>query len=500
MAIIQVKIVDLMKDTVTTNNLIDGKYRFQDLVDISLLEKMFTDFSKLTGYTTGIASHPNQEVLLKTGWRDACLLFHRKYDSSNIHCKQSNIKITENLKTHKTLNVYPCQNGLVDGATPIIIEGVHIANLFTGQALFEKPDIAKFKKQGANYGYDVDSYIKSIKKIPIVSEEKFLSTLRYLSNLTVLLVKQALIKIRAEESDRKLIQNEKKFKSLIENSVDIISVFDREGKTTFHSTSLEEKLGYPSGSTLQKSIFKHVLEKDQDRIKKQFETAMNKFGVTEEIHFRAYHKNGSVRYLEGSAKNMLNSPSIKGIVANYRDVTKQKKAASEIRKLSKVVETSNQSIIITDLEGTIIYVNATLLKNGLWNHENELIGNNLSHFTEKLAGNTIADVIMPTILEQGYFKGELIFKRKNGSTYLGDTNCTLIHDDDGKPEFFVGMFNDITELKKQQKVLKQERDALARFKKITINRELNAIKLKEEINHLLKELGRESKYKTGTEV
>lgn len=285
-----------MKDKAINNNLIDGKYNFRDLVDITLLEKMFIDFSLLTGFTTGVASFPDQEILLKTGWRDACLLFHRKFEGSNKHCKESNTEITKNLKNRKTFNVYPCKNGLIDGATPIIVEGVHIANLFTGQIFFEEPDIDKFKKQGANYGYDVDSYIKSIKEIPVVSEEKFLNALKYLSNLTVILAQQALLKIRVEKSNRKFKQNEERFKSLIENSVDIISIIDREGKTTFHSPSLEKNLGYTSGSNLQKDIFKHLHENDKIKLKKQFNSILDKFGVTEEIHFKVYHKDGSIKY------------------------------------------------------------------------------------------------------------------------------------------------------------------------------------------------------------
>ena len=54
---------------------------------------------------------------------------------------------------------------------------------------------------------------------------------------------------------------------------------------------------------------------------------------------------------------------------------------------------------------------------------------------------------------------------------------------------------DVTKQHKQQEELKQERDTLARFKKVTINRELNLIKLKTEINDLLKKLGKEAKYK-----
>jgi hypothetical protein len=59
----------------------------------------------------------------------------------------------------------------------------------------------------------------------------------------------------------------------------------------------------------------------------------------------------------------------------------------------------------------------------------------------------------------------------------------------------INIGHNISESKKQQEEIEQERDTLARFKKVTINRELNLIKLKTEINDLLKKLGKEARYK-----
>jgi len=134
------------------NYLVDGKYLFRELVDIDQLRDKFESFSKATGFTTGLVSYPDQELLICTGWRDICTKFHRACPASEIHCKQSNIELTSSLKERMELNIRPCENGLVDGATPIIIKGAHVANLCTGQILFEEPDIDRFRKQGETYG------------------------------------------------------------------------------------------------------------------------------------------------------------------------------------------------------------------------------------------------------------------------------------------------------------------------------------------------------------
>lgn len=121
------------------SHLINGKYSIRDLIDIESLRKTLEKFSLATGFTTGFLEYPSQEILVATGWRDICTKFHRVFPESAKHCKESNIYLTKQLKDLKELNIKPCENGLVDGATPIVIKGKYIAYLATGQVLFEKP-------------------------------------------------------------------------------------------------------------------------------------------------------------------------------------------------------------------------------------------------------------------------------------------------------------------------------------------------------------------------
>jgi PAS domain S-box-containing protein len=201
-----------------SENLVDGRYRFEDLVDIERLRNIFEKFSAVTGYTTGLVSYPDQELLIGTGWRDVCTKFHREYDSSNIHCKTSNIELTSHLKTKKEMYICKCQSGLIDGATPIIVDGVHIANLATGQALFEPPDMEMFRRQGEEYGYDVESYLKAVQETPVVSEDQFKKVLEFLSGIAVILAEQALMKLRNQQTNIKLKKQEEYSKTLFENS------------------------------------------------------------------------------------------------------------------------------------------------------------------------------------------------------------------------------------------------------------------------------------------
>ncbi|MCK5192906.1 MAG: PocR ligand-binding domain-containing protein, partial [Desulfobulbaceae bacterium] len=155
---------------------------FKDLVDLDTLRLLFEDFSKATGFTTGLVDQTTNEVLIATGWRDICVKFHRSCPSSLEHCKKSNRELTSGILNAGDIRIHHCKNGLVDGCTPIIIAGRHFANLFTGQILFSPPDKKRFKRQAKEYGYDENSYLNALDKVPVVSEETFNSMLRYLAH------------------------------------------------------------------------------------------------------------------------------------------------------------------------------------------------------------------------------------------------------------------------------------------------------------------------------
>jgi len=152
-----------------------------DLIDIDQLQTLFEKFSKLTGYTTGFIKQNTREVLISSGWTNICKEFHRGTKSSEYICMESNKELTKSLEELKQISLHECQHGMVDGATPIIIDGQHLADLFSGQVLFDKPNIENFKLGANKYGYNMDKYLKEVENIKILSKDKLTEVLEFLS-------------------------------------------------------------------------------------------------------------------------------------------------------------------------------------------------------------------------------------------------------------------------------------------------------------------------------
>ncbi|OQX96487.1 MAG: hypothetical protein B6I20_14360, partial [Bacteroidetes bacterium 4572_117] len=148
------------------------------------------------------------EVLIKTGWHDICVNFHRADEKACEVCKKSNKILFADLEKEKSVKIVECEHGLYvkivecehglyDSATPIIIENKHVANLVTGQLLMQKPDISRFKQQAKKFGFNEPSYLKALHEVPIVSKQKVSDMMDYLAEFSVYLAEKGLNKLRA---------------------------------------------------------------------------------------------------------------------------------------------------------------------------------------------------------------------------------------------------------------------------------------------------------------
>jgi signal transduction histidine kinase len=183
-----------------SRHLVDGKYGIRDLVDIDALQTVFFAFSTATGFTAGLVEYPMQKVLIATAWRDICVKYHRVFPDSIRQCKKSHALLTEKLKEHRRLSINECENGLMEGATPIIIKGKHIASITTGQVFFQRPHAAYFRQQAETFGFDPDGYIEAVGKVPVISESQLRSVLSFLSQLAMMIVELGMSNLEIRET------------------------------------------------------------------------------------------------------------------------------------------------------------------------------------------------------------------------------------------------------------------------------------------------------------
>lgn len=135
---------------------------------------------------------------------------------------------------------------------------------------------------------------------------------------------------REQATAEALRESEERFRSLVQYSSDIITVFDEKGGIRYVSPSVGRVLGHPPGEMFGQNAFAFVHPEDSERVLEDFASLLSQPGVRRPIEFRIRHANGSWRFFEAVANNMLEDPAMRGIVVTSRDITERKRAEEAV--------------------------------------------------------------------------------------------------------------------------------------------------------------------------
>jgi ligand-binding sensor protein len=188
--------------------------KLADLVDMAELNLLLDNFCNSVGIASAIIDLQG-EVLTASRWQRICTDFHRINETTCARCIESDTDLALQLKAGENFSVYKCKNGMTDAASPIIIEGRHLANVFVGQFLLTSPDHEFFGYQAGQVGFDRQAFFRALDEVPIVSEEILPSILGFLSGFASLVASMGLQRLRAERVSSELSKHRKKLKQLV---------------------------------------------------------------------------------------------------------------------------------------------------------------------------------------------------------------------------------------------------------------------------------------------
>ena len=233
---------------------INMKYKFSELIDIEKLQGLSDKFTDLTGAVTAILDLDGT-ILTASGWQDICTKFHRVNPQTCERCRESDTILAGQLSEGKKYNVYQCKNGLIDVAFPIVIEGVHVGNMFTGQFAFEKPDIEHFRAQAREFGFDEAAYLEAFSKVPVFSEEKIQKTMEFFLKLAEIIGGSGYSTKKILEINEDLIIQKKKAEEASMAKSQFLANMSHEIRTPMNGIiGMVELLAYTNMSVEQKKF------------------------------------------------------------------------------------------------------------------------------------------------------------------------------------------------------------------------------------------------------
>lgn len=121
-------------------------------------------------------------------------------------------------------------------------------------------------------------------------------------------------------------QAEHRFAAIIRASTDIITILDPAGQVLFESPSVERITGFKPDDLVGRSVFDFIHPEDLPELKARFAAAVAAVDGEQQpaVTFRFKHRSGHYVWLEGTANNAVNNPTIGGLVAVSRDITRRR--------------------------------------------------------------------------------------------------------------------------------------------------------------------------------
>ncbi|MEO6230248.1 MAG: PAS domain S-box protein [Ferruginibacter sp.] len=216
-------------------------------------------------------------------------------------------------------------------------------------------------------------------------------------------------KVQAEKTIK---ESEEKFRSLVEQATDGVTILSPEGKVLYNSPAVSRITGYDEEEILSLNLFDITDPTDLGPMKALFENAINHPGVPlKGSTYRLLHKDGSWKWLENTVTSMLHIPSINGIVENFRDVTEK----IEIEKII-ITEKEISDSIINSLPG-IFYLYDNTGKLIRWNKNMESItGYDSNEIAQMIPDDFYIDCQKDMIQDMR----QLVFNKR-----IQDVECTL---------------------------------------------------------------------------
>ena len=244
-----------------------------------------------------------------------------------------------------------------------------------------------------------------------------------------------------------LIQSEEKHRHLIENMQEGLIVVDNNDVIQLVNPIFCEMLGYEENELIGKvgneillneADKEFILQKNRNRIK----------GISERYELNMLKKSGEQITLQMLASSMNDANGIVvGSMAVCFDITERKKAEEKIIILSRAVEQSPTSVIITNQDGAIQYVNAKFCDITGYTKE-EVIGKNPRILKSGQHDKNFYENLWDTILSSKDWHGEILNKKKSGELFWVNTQISPVVNENGDINNFVAVIENITGKKK----------------------------------------------------
>jgi len=261
--------------------------------------------------------------------------------------------------------------------------------------------------------------------------------------------------VREQSTLEAVERSEESYRGIVETAYEGIWRVNSEYETSFVNRRMTELLGYSAEEMMGRPLFDFLFESDIEQ--KRREMKRRRRGVSEQLETRYRKKDGTALWARVATSPIIGSGGdFEGALAMVSDITEQKYAEAEacrsretITLLSRALEQTADTVVITDGQGIIQYVNPAFEVTTGYSRL-EALGQTPRILKSGMHGREFYTELWEQILGGEPFRGTLANRRKSGEVYWTEQTITPIRDNTGTTTHFVSVHKDVTEFRRKQ--------------------------------------------------
>ncbi len=266
-------------------------------------------------------------------------------------------------------------------------------------------------------------------------------------------------------TDRKLAEealraSEERFRSLVQNSSDMIALLDKRGTVLYESPAHERFLGHTPAERVGKQAMDLVHPDDLDRARSLLGRLLENPNEAVSGEFRLRHADGSWRVVACTGTNLLDNPAVQGLVINSHDITHRHHAEQAIRESEALYrglfEGVPMGLYRISRDGRMVDANLNLVRLLGYPDRESLLGTSTTDLYFHDEDRRQWQLLMES---QGSVRDfECQIRRHDGGVIWVRSSANSIRDASGRISHYEGAVEDITERKEAVEALRQKEE------------------------------------------
>jgi PAS domain S-box-containing protein len=269
-----------------------------------------------------------------------------------------------------------------------------------------------------------------------------------------------------KQAEMALRENEAKQSAMIANIADVIAIIDENGINRYKSPNIEKWFGWRPEDVIGGSTWESIHPDDLGHTQKFFSDLLKKQDATGTMECRYRCKDGTYKWIELTAVNLLHRADIAGMLLNYHDISERKKAEKTLYETEgryhSLFDRMLDGVYRSTHAGKFVDVNPVMVKMFGYSSRAEMLEMDIKtelYFAPEERGTHKIDTGLGEI-------DVYRLRRKDGSEIWVEDRGTYIYDEQGCITYHEGIMRDVTQRVQAEEALRKNEAMLNKVQKV----------------------------------